>query len=350
MFSPNQTYSNSKLYSPYQPSPGSTTPKKKGTKSRTRNMEKSGKMARTQHESNTMKDSEAFASLTRNLAKPLERESKEYKEEEKQQIDANQDFDILEREDQKQKVLEAGEEENLSRATFGIKTKGTTKQSSISAHEFETLKIQLQSLIQEKENELNQKYAFLVEEVNKRTQAINNLKRILVSRLREVESTFIEANQEFQRSLEVDAMLESSNEERGESEIALLREERRKIEKELIDLKDTLEVKQKEVQDFGFQVKKLQRDNTNYEKELKATLSKQKACELDNQMKDFENKSLEKSRTELKTEVNALKQRIINLEERNRNEHKKFTQELEKQVLKMQSNESKALKGALEKR
>ena len=234
---------------------------------------------------------------------------------------------------------------DLSRTTFGMKTsKSATERVdtvNISRTEYENLKVSLTQMVESKENELRHKLNNITDDLNTKTIALNKMKRTLVNKLKDLESSLIETNNEYQRSLEVDAMLESSQEERGESQMAELMEHTRKLEKEIEDNQELLSEKVKETQDLKLELKKYERDLKSINKELEEALAKEKSCQLENQMKDYEAKEYGKNKDKLLQEIKNLQDKSIEKEQQHKKDIKKQKNDLESQIHKMQELESK---------
>ena len=207
-------------------------------------------------------------------------------------------------------------EKNLSRTTFGMKSSiQATNTTTITIEEYNKLKATLTNMINEKENELKRRLNVMIDELNKKTESLNKVKFTLVTQLKELEASLIQTNKEYQCSLEVDAILESSHEERDESELTELLERKRTYEKELDKCRDQLELTLNENISLKTELKEYSNKFENATKELQQSLARQKACELENQMKVFERKELEKMKEKLNKEIYDLKQKLIEVED-----------------------------------
>ena len=246
---------------------------------------------------------------------------------------------------QKRPANEHDAEQNLSRATFGMKSSiPVANTTTVTIEEYNQLKATLKNLIHEKENELKRRLNVMTDDLNKKTESINKIKLTLVTQLKELETSLIQTNKEYQRSLEVDAYLESSHEERGESELTELLEQKRTYEKELDRCRDQLELTLNENISLKTELEEYSNKFESATKELRQTLAKQKACELENQMKVFERKELEKIKEKLSKEIYDLKQKLIEVEDARKKDKAKLTKEMEEQVLQLRSNDSKQIK------
>lgn len=360
--SPAGTYSRSRGLSPNILSPGDVTPKEKGARSRFRSKNISQNRGGQASAAVASKPSRAFASMTKGSHHGSNygeiNASGEISRDEMRQPNFDDRYDVPlfssgERVPVDKTYTSNVKPTDLSRTTFGIKTnpKASTERhdpTTISQAEYEELKIKLAQMVEEKENELKRRLNVITDDLNKKTLALNKMKRTLVSKLKELEESLIETNREYQRSLEVDAMIESSQEERGESQIAELMEQKRRLEKESEQTKDLLEVKIRENQDLSLELKKYKRDLDSTTRELEETLAKQKAGELENQMKLFEVKELDKFKDKLSVEIVNLQNKLLEQEEEYKKERAKAKKDLEAQIYKMQEIESQQIKSKVE--
>jgi hypothetical protein len=340
-FSPVGAYSQSRVYSPYIPSTGNITPKGKKSVSKTKNSRKTNLV-----ESRTREhlDDEALIDPShdsRYQSHRVEYTDETQEAEHKEEFESKQERNTFENQDRYR--VETGPQVNLSRTTFGVKN-SEPGISRIMSNEYEQLKVVLTQMVKDKEIELKQRLNLITDDLNKKTVALNEVRRTLVLKLKELEASMINTGFEYQRSLEVDAILESSHEERGESELAELLEQKRSYEKQIDKIKDSLEIVTNENADIKLELEEYKSKLESSNKELEQTLAKQKACELENQMKVFERKELEKNKEKLLKEITELKQKLADLDNLRKQEKAKYTQEKEEQVFKLRNLDSKQIK------
>lgn len=245
----------------------------------------------------------------------------------------------------------SGEQINLSRTTFGVsgpKAQAAPPMEFIPASEYENLKLALTQMIEEKENELRQRLNEMIDDLNVKTSALNKMKRTLVTRLKEIEESLIETNKEYQRSLEVEAMMESSREERGESELAEIMELKRNYEKQLTAAKEHNENLTRETQDLQLELKKYKRDNESLSKHTDELNSKIKALDLEIQMKSLETKELLKLKESLSKEISTLQTKMYENEEELKSGRLETKKDYDNQIFKLQKAESQHIKDMLE--
>jgi chromosome segregation ATPase len=239
---------------------------------------------------------------------------------------------------------------DLSRTTFGMKNSKSPAEPTSSSHvpreEYNNLKLMVTNMVVEKDKELRHRLNDITDDLNKKTVALNKMKRTLVSKLKELENSLIAPSQEFNRSLDADAT--SSHEERGESQLAEVNEKKRKLERDLEQNKDLLEAKIRENQNLSQDLVKLKNDLQVNRGELETTIAKQKACELEIELKKFEVSELEKFKIKQSKQINELQQKIFDQEDNFKIEKLKSNKNLEAQIFKLQDLESQQIKGKLE--
>ena len=337
-FSPVGSYGQSRgTYSPNNPSPGNITPKNREYKSKPRTRNDQQKNLHSSKTGNA-KDIKQI-----NLGSKHQSQNDEFtkssNEDEPPRPETNSFIS------QKRPIIDHDADQNYSRATFGAKsTIPAANTTTITIDEYNQLKTTLTNMVYEKENELKRRLNVITNDLNQKTEALSKMRSTLVSQLKELEASFIETNKEYQRSLEIDAILESSHEERGESELTELLEQKRAYEKELDKCRDQLELTQNENSSLKTELEEYSNKFETATNELRLSLAKQKACELENQMKVFERKELEKMKEKLSNEIYNLKQNLIEVEDARKQDKAKLTKEMEEQVLQIRSNDSKQIK------
>lgn len=288
-YSPIGSNSRSRLFSPNTASPGNITPKEKQSKTRTKHRDNSQRKT-TKITSENEKGSKAFASLIRDPHyAPQNIESPDIMEISDDQLrqpdfESQEDIQLFSSSGKVQKSNEHPSSirpTDLSRTTFGMKAERSAidrqETVNISREEYENLKIILSRMIEGKDREIKVRLNEITDDLNKKTLALNKMKRTLVAKLKELETSLIETNKEYQMSLEAEQLHESSQEERGESQMAELIEQKKKLEKDLEHNIELLNSKIRETQDQSLELKKYKRDMETARKTVEETIAKQKA-------------------------------------------------------------------------
>ena len=350
-FSPSGINSQSRSFSPYSPSPGTITPKEKlqakpkgksqirGTNERQnpRNNVKEKAKPKLANANVVYSSNEMSANISSEVNESM------------RQPDFNSKSNVNMFGEEEKNT--GGEQVNLSRTTFGIsgpKAQANAPMEFIPVSEYNNLKATLTQMVEEKDNELRQRLNEIIDDLNMKTSALNKMKRTLVSRLKEIEESLIETNREYQRSLEVDAMMESSREERGESELAELIEQKRSYEKQLSLSKEQIDNLTRENQDFQLELKKYKRDYEALKKQSDELNSKIKALDLEIQLKTLETTELLKFKESLSKDISALQTKMLEREEEFKFEEARNKKDYDTQIFKLQKAESQHIKDMLE--
>jgi hypothetical protein len=345
--SPIGTYSQSRIYSPNMATPGTTTPPKgKTSKSQSRikkpTKDRLANAAGTQHVSN------AFASLIKDPNREEFDASGEISRDDIRHLN----FDTKDAVN----MFNSGDRSvdpktgDLSRTTFGIKNAKGGKQeaSNISGVDYQSLKNTLMQMVDSKENELKHRLNDITDDLNKKTTSLSNMKHTLVSKLKELENALAETNKEYQRSLDAEALLSSSHEERGQSQVSELMEVNKALDNDLVEARTSLDLKTRETQDLHLELKKAKRDLTKTQKELEQTLAKEKSGALENEVKKFEVTELEKFKEKQAKSIIELQEKLTKQTEQHTSQKKKDSKDVENKLFKLQELESRQIKNILE--
>ena len=142
--------------------------------------------------------------------------------------------------------------------------------------------------------------------------------------------------------------MESSYEERGQSHITELLKNKKELELELEKKQEVLQSKIKENQDLHLELKKFKWKSENAIQKFEDAMAKQKACELENEIKKFEISEQEKIREKLINQISELKKTLSEQSERHQQEITNKKKELESHILKIQHLESEGIKDKIE--
>ena len=350
-FSPAGINSQSRSFSPYSPSPGTITPKEK-----LKPKQKGKSQNRVTPESSKVKKDTRGQTKPKPVSKNAKYSSNEMSanisyevDNSIRQPDFNSKSNVNMFGEEEKNV--AGEQVNLSRTTFGIsgqKVSSVPPTEFIPISEYENLKKTLTQLIEDKDNELRLRLNEIIDDLNMKTSALNKMKRTLVTRLKEIEESLIETNKEYQKSLEVDAMMESSREERGESQLAELMEQKRNYEKQLVVSKEQNDILTRDNQDLQLELKKYKRDYENLNKMSEEFNSKLNALNLEIQIKNLETTELLKLKESLSKDISTLQTKMFEREEAYKLEKQETKKEHDTQIFKLQKAESQHIKDMLE--
>jgi len=357
-YSPAGSYSRSRMFSPNTTSPGNITPKGINSNNKSKNKDSSSNK-RNKSANAVNKSSEGFKSLIQDpnyapsrqeMMSPPETIVKGVRQPNFDSRDKVSMFSSDKKQDLQKEQMQSVNPPDLSRTTFGMKNSKSPAEPTSSSHvpreEYNNLKLMVTNMVVEKDKELRHRLNDITDDLNKKTVALNKMKRTLVSKLKELENSLIAPSQEFNRSLDADAT--SSHEERGESQLAEVNEKKRKLERDLEQNKDLLEAKIRENQNLSQDLVKLKNDLQVNRGELETTIAKQKACELEIELKKFEVSELEKFKIKQSKQINELQQKIFDQEDNFKIEKLKSNKNLEAQIFKLQDLESQQIKGKLE--
>jgi len=206
--SPAGTYTKSRIFSPNSRSPGGKTPPK-GKLNRSKDQNKKIPKSRSglRSAAGTQHVAKTFANLIKNPShEELDVSANHSREDIRQpNFDANDNINMFSPEERSRDEANINSRsQDLSRTTFGVKSpgpKGSGQGSvNISKDEYESLKVALVQMVEAKENELKMRLNTITDDLNAKTVALNNMRRSLVEKLKELDASLAETNREFQRS------------------------------------------------------------------------------------------------------------------------------------------------------